>query len=236
MSDKLFIARFLNIHPSGVLTALAWLVPHETAAILARSAYTIQPCTMSPHAEPHTYGACVFSCNLPPALLAEWPGSLHATAVTWGGMDTKIVMSETEQKLIGTCKTQSNVITEMWERAVVLPKQKVWIMEDTACTQHHWLERNKLQCPLDMMVGAEDHLNDCTKTKFLTAVLGTWLQDYLKCTWGLVNRTSWNVLGASLTRLSGWSCSWDCSFQYSSQVQYISTHALLLAWKLSTLQ
>ena len=32
MSDKLFIARFLNIHRSGVLTALAWLVPHETAA------------------------------------------------------------------------------------------------------------------------------------------------------------------------------------------------------------
>ena len=21
------------------------------------------------------YGACVFNCNLPPALLAEWPGS-----------------------------------------------------------------------------------------------------------------------------------------------------------------
>ena len=33
MSVKLFIARFLNIHRSGVLTALAWLVPHETAAI-----------------------------------------------------------------------------------------------------------------------------------------------------------------------------------------------------------
>ena len=42
MSDKLFIARFLNIHRSGVLTALAWLVPHETAAVSARSVYTIQ--------------------------------------------------------------------------------------------------------------------------------------------------------------------------------------------------
>ena len=28
MSDWLFIARFSNIHRSGVLTALAWLVPH----------------------------------------------------------------------------------------------------------------------------------------------------------------------------------------------------------------
>ena len=45
---------FLNIHRSGVLTALAWLVPHETAAISARSVYTIQPCTMSLHAKPHT--------------------------------------------------------------------------------------------------------------------------------------------------------------------------------------
>ena len=37
---------FLNIHRSGVLTALAWLVPHETAAVSARSVYTIQPCTI----------------------------------------------------------------------------------------------------------------------------------------------------------------------------------------------
>ena len=31
-----FIARFLNIHRSGVLTALAWLVPQETAAVSAQ--------------------------------------------------------------------------------------------------------------------------------------------------------------------------------------------------------
>ena len=28
-----FYSVFLNIHQSGVLTALAWLVPHETAAV-----------------------------------------------------------------------------------------------------------------------------------------------------------------------------------------------------------
>ena len=49
-----FYSAFLNIHWSGVLTALAWLVPHETAAISAFSVYTIQPCTMSLHAKPHT--------------------------------------------------------------------------------------------------------------------------------------------------------------------------------------
>ena len=45
---------FFNIHRSGVLIALAWLVPHETAAISACSVYTIQPCTMSFHTNPHT--------------------------------------------------------------------------------------------------------------------------------------------------------------------------------------
>ena len=44
---------FLNIRWSGVLTVLAWLVPHETAAIAAHSVYTMQPCTMSLHAKPH---------------------------------------------------------------------------------------------------------------------------------------------------------------------------------------
>ena len=51
--NSFFIA-FLNSHRSGVLTELAWLVPHETAAISERSVYTIQPCTMSLHAKPHT--------------------------------------------------------------------------------------------------------------------------------------------------------------------------------------
>jgi len=54
MSEYLFIVRFLNIHWSGVLTALVWLVPQETAAISAHSVDTMQPCTMSLHAKPHT--------------------------------------------------------------------------------------------------------------------------------------------------------------------------------------
>ena len=39
-----FYSAFLNIHPSGVLTALTWLVPHDTASVSACSVYTIQPC------------------------------------------------------------------------------------------------------------------------------------------------------------------------------------------------
>ena len=48
MSDKPFIARFLNIHRSGVLTALARLVPHETAAVSAQVL-----CTPYNHASCH---------------------------------------------------------------------------------------------------------------------------------------------------------------------------------------
>ena len=48
-----FYSMLLNIHHNGVLTPLTWLGPHETAAILAHSVYTMQPCTTSLHAKPH---------------------------------------------------------------------------------------------------------------------------------------------------------------------------------------
>ena len=43
------------------------------------------------HAKPHTSGACVFRCNLPPALLAEWPGSFTCYCITrrWNGYRSK---------------------------------------------------------------------------------------------------------------------------------------------------
>ena len=82
MSDKLFIARFLNIHRSGVLTALPWLVPHETAAISARSVYTIQPCHFM---QSHIRKVCV--CLAVTCHLHFWQndwGLSRATVVTWG--------------------------------------------------------------------------------------------------------------------------------------------------------
>ena len=44
---------FFNIHESGVLITVTWLVPRETAAASACSVHTIQSCTMSFHAKPH---------------------------------------------------------------------------------------------------------------------------------------------------------------------------------------
>ena len=97
MSDKiarfLFCFCFLNIHQSGVLTALAWLLPHETAAVSAQilcTPYNRAPCHFMQSHIRKVY-ACFSSCNLPPALLAEWPGSF--TAVTRGGTDSEIRVS-----------------------------------------------------------------------------------------------------------------------------------------------
>ena len=74
-----FYCAFLNIHRSGVLTALAWLVPHETDAILVQ----VQ-CTLYNHAPSHfmqshickVYACLAVTCHLH-LLLAEWPGSFR---------------------------------------------------------------------------------------------------------------------------------------------------------------
>ena len=86
-----FYSAFLNIHRSGVLTALAWLVLHETASISARSVYTIQPCTMSLHAK---HIRKVHACLAVTFHLRFWQndrGLLRATAVTrgWNGYRNK---------------------------------------------------------------------------------------------------------------------------------------------------
>ena len=76
---------YLNIQRSGILTALAWLVAHETAAVSARSEYTIQPCTMSLHAHSHirkVHACLAVTCHL--HLRQNDQYLLRATAVTRG--------------------------------------------------------------------------------------------------------------------------------------------------------
>ena len=72
------------------------LVPCETAAILARSVYTIQPCTMSLHANPHII-CRMHACLVVICHLHFWQNDqdlLHATVVTrGGGMDTETRVS-----------------------------------------------------------------------------------------------------------------------------------------------
>ena len=93
MSDKLFIARFvvvlfLNIHRSGVLTALTWLVPHETAAISAQvlcTPYNHAPCHFMQSHIRKVYACLAVTCHL-----HFWQNDrdlLRATAVTrgWNG-------------------------------------------------------------------------------------------------------------------------------------------------------
>ena len=81
-----FYSAFFNTFRSDVLTVLfgcymagaMWNCCHLATFCVH---YTTMHHVMSLHAKSHTLGACVFSCNLPPALLAEWPGS--STVVEW---------------------------------------------------------------------------------------------------------------------------------------------------------
>ena len=81
-SDQLFIARF------GVLTALAWLVPHETAAVSAQvlsTPYNYAPCHFMQSHIRKVYACLAVTCHL-----HFWQNDrdlLRATAVTrgWNG-------------------------------------------------------------------------------------------------------------------------------------------------------
>ena len=87
-----FIARFLNIHRSGVLTALAWLVPHETAAVSAQvlcTPYNHAPCHFMQSHIRKVYACLAVTCHL-----HFWQNDqdhLRATAVTpgWNGYRNK---------------------------------------------------------------------------------------------------------------------------------------------------
>ena len=78
----------LNIHQSCVLTALAWLVPHETAAVSVQVL-----CTPYNHAPCHfmqSHICKVYACLSVTCHLHFWQNDrdlLHATAVTrgWNG-------------------------------------------------------------------------------------------------------------------------------------------------------
>ena len=90
-----FYSAILNIHRSGVLTALAWLVPQESAARESQSRRVL--CT------PYNYAPChfmqshickVYACLAVTCHLRFWQddqGLLHATAVTrgWNGYRNK---------------------------------------------------------------------------------------------------------------------------------------------------
>ena len=87
-----FYSVFLNIHWSGVLTALAWLVWHETAAILVQVLWT--PYNHAPCHFMQSHIRKVHACSVVTCHLHFWQNDgdrLHATAVTrgWNGYRNK---------------------------------------------------------------------------------------------------------------------------------------------------
>ena len=87
-----FYSAFLNIHQSGVLTVLAWLVPHETAAILAQVL-----CTPYNHAARHfvqSHIRTVYVCLAVTCHVHFWQDDwdlVCATAVTRGWSSYQIM-------------------------------------------------------------------------------------------------------------------------------------------------
>ena len=90
-----FHSAFLNIHRSGILTALAWLVPQESAARESQSRRV--QCTPYNHAPCHfmqSHIRKVYACLAVTCHLRFWQndrGLLRATAVTrgWNGYRNK---------------------------------------------------------------------------------------------------------------------------------------------------
>ena len=102
MSNKLFIVRFFNIHRSGVLTVLAWLVPHETAAISAQVLCT--PDKRAPCHFMQSHIRKVYVCLAVTCHLHFWQNErdlLHATAEHGVGMDTEIRVSTESWPCVG---------------------------------------------------------------------------------------------------------------------------------------
>ena len=97
MSDQLYSAFcccffVFNIHRSGVLMALAWLVPHETAAVSAQvlcTPYNHAPCHFMQSHILKVYACLAVTCHL-----HFWQNDrdlLRATVVTrgWNGYGNK---------------------------------------------------------------------------------------------------------------------------------------------------
>ena len=83
---------------------------------------------MSLHARSHTYGACVFTCNLPPALSAEWLGSFtcYCCNTGWNGYQ----YYESAQKVD---PGEENAPTGMWTCVLSITSLALWPLSCPCC-------------------------------------------------------------------------------------------------------
>ena len=110
-----FIVRFLNLHRIGVLTALAWLVPHETAAISAQvlcTPYNHAPCHFMQSHIRKVYVCLAVTCHL--HFQQNDRDLLHATVVTqgWNGYWNKSQQrkSTLEKKILPPLRCYSYIL------------------------------------------------------------------------------------------------------------------------------
>ena len=128
-----FYSAFLNIHRSGVLTAVAWPVPHETASISAQV-----PCTPYNHAPchfmlSHVRKVCV--CLAVTCHMHFWQNDLdllRATAVTrgWNRYRNKPDTSERKppprwETQLAVCLTRKTTLLKYWGGGILLEEKKM---------------------------------------------------------------------------------------------------------------
>ena len=153
-----FLCMFFNVHQSSVLTVLfGCYVAGATWNCCHLGTFFVHHTTMhhvaSLHAKPHTHSACiVFNCNLPPALLAEWPGSFMCYCSNVGGTDTEIRTS-TENlpwtRKFSHCSSQ-NLNQRPFDHKCSALTTELYLLHVAACTA--WLHSvesiiNTFPCP-----------------------------------------------------------------------------------------
>ena len=102
-------------------------MPHETAAVLAQvlcTPYNHAPCCFM---QSHIRKVYAFSCNLPPALLAEWPGSFTCYCGNMGVEQIPKIRVSTESQL--------------WKKTIIPPLQqgfKPVTFQSRVWCSNHW--------------------------------------------------------------------------------------------------
>ena len=126
-----FNSMFLNIHQGDMLTVLfGCFVVGAMWNCCRLSTFNVHHTTMRPvtslQAKPHAEGACMFSCNLPPALLSEWQGSFmrYCGSIGWSRYKNK----SQHKKLT----LETNILQPL------LPKLKPTTFQSQVWHSNHW--------------------------------------------------------------------------------------------------
>ena len=220
MSDQLFITHFFNMHWSGVLTVLAWLVPHETTAVSAQvlcTPYNHAPCHFMQSHIRKVYACLAVTCHL-----HFWQNDwdlLCATVVTrgWNGYLNKSQhrKSTLEKKILP-------LLLQGFEPATF--QSWVWRFNHWAIPGRVWAKQlSILPAALDQ---SENHLRvmSASLLERKGGGLDAWGRKQLAwCMW----RKSWTLSGWILMAWMSWWAHLFRRWEQACRVPLLCKHASL---------